>query len=65
MRRGFCAECSSTLTYRSTQYPDYLTSAIASLDNPEAVVPTYHIHTDSQLPWLSIQDEHPRYRKGK
>ncbi|MFM5679390.1 GFA family protein [Aeromonas veronii] len=65
IRRGFCAECGSTLTYRSTQYPDYLTLAIASLDNPEAVAPTYHIHTDSQLPWLLIQDEHPRYRKGK
>jgi len=45
IRRGFCAECGSTLTYRSTQYPDYLTLAIASLDNPEAIAPTYHIHT--------------------
>nr|WP_254203137.1 hypothetical protein [Aeromonas sp. FDAARGOS 1416] len=49
----------------STQYPDYLTLAITALDNPDAVAPTYHIHTESQLPWLPIQDEHPRYPKGK
>ncbi|MFB2864715.1 GFA family protein [Aeromonas sp. MdU4] len=65
IRRGFCATCGSTLSYRSTQYPDYLTLAIASLDNPAAVAPTYHIYTDSQLPWLRLSDEHPRYPKGK
>ncbi|MFQ1974641.1 GFA family protein [Aeromonas veronii] len=61
IRRGFCAECGSSLTYRSTQYPvpstqypEYLTLAITSLDNPDAVAPTYHIHTESQLPWLPI-----------
>jgi len=65
IRRGFCAKCGSTLSYRSTQYPEYLTLAIASLDDPESIAPTYHIYTCSQMPWLPIQDEHPRYPKGK
>ena len=65
IRRGFCAKCGSTLSYCSTQYPEYLTLAITSLDNPEAVTPTYHIYTCSQMPWLPIQDDYPRYPKGK
>lgn len=65
IRRGFCAKCGSTLSYRSTQYPEYLTLAIASLENPESVSPTYHIHTASQMSWLPIRDDYPRYPKGK
>ncbi|MEH8116543.1 GFA family protein [Aeromonas allosaccharophila] len=65
IRRGFCAKCGSTLSYCSTQYPEYLTLAITSLDNPEAITPTYHIYTCSQMPWLPIQDDYPRYPKGK
>lgn len=65
IRRGFCAHCGATISYRSVEYPDYLTLAITSLDHPETVQPTYHIYTDSQQPWLPIADHHPRYPKGR
>ena len=61
IRRGFCPECGSSLSYRSTQYPDYFTLSIASLDDPDLVSPKYHIHTDSQVSWLSIDDDCKRY----
>ncbi len=61
VRRGFCSECGSTLTFRHEGHPDYLTLAIASLDEPERVAPTYHIYTDSQIPWFEITDGHPRF----
>ncbi|GGC65465.1 GFA family protein [Undibacterium terreum] len=65
IRRGFCPQCGSTLSYRSTAHPQYLTLSITSLDSPDAVRPTYHIYTDSQVKWLTIDDDCERYPKGK
>lgn len=65
IRRGFCPLCGASLSYRHLDYPDYLTLSIASLDDPEQVRPTYHIHTDSQVSWLPIADACPRYAKGR
>lgn len=63
-RRGFCGQCGSNLSFRNTRYPEYLTLAIASLDDPSRVKPTYHIYTESQVAWLKIQDDCPRFPKG-
>jgi len=62
IRRGFCPACGSSLSYRSTQYPDYLTLSISTLDDPDLVEPNYHIHTASQVSWLTIDDDCKRYR---
>lgn len=61
IRRGFCACCGSTLTFRSISHPRYLTLAITSLDDPAQFQPTYHIYTESQVPWLTIDDNCQRY----
>lgn len=64
-RRGFCAKCGSSLSYRDTRYEDYFTLSIASLDNPDLVKVNYHIHTDSKVAWFNIEDDCPRYAKGQ
>jgi len=61
IRRGFCPACGSSLSYRSTQHPDYFTLSIASLDEPDLVKPNYHIHTSSQVNWLVIEDGCKRF----
>ena len=61
IRRGFCPNCGASLSYRSTQYPDYFTLSIASLDEPDLVRPNYHIFTGSQVSWLVIEDDCKRY----
>uniref|UniRef100_Q0HRI9 Glutathione-dependent formaldehyde-activating, GFA n=1 Tax=Shewanella sp. (strain MR-7) TaxID=60481 RepID=Q0HRI9_SHESR len=65
VRRGFCAHCGCSLTYRHTEYPDYLTLTIASLDDPELVQPNYHIYTDEQPSWLKIEDNCQRYPQAR
>lgn len=61
VRRGFCHQCGSQISFRDTRYPNYITLSIVSLDEPNTVQPTYHIHTDSQLKWLSLNDNCTRY----
>jgi hypothetical protein len=41
--------------------PDFLDVTLASLDDPEAVRPTYHIWTTSRVDWFDIADDLPRY----
>ncbi|WP_394133098.1 GFA family protein [Shewanella maritima] len=65
VRRGFCAACGASVSFRDTRYPDYYTIAITTLDEPNTVQPTYHIYTQSQLQWLTIKDECPRYQQGQ
>ena len=61
IRRGFCSTCGSTLSYRHKKHPEYFSLAIASLDDPDAVRPTYHIYTASQMKWFQIDDDCKRY----
>ena len=64
-RRGFCSACGSSISFRDTGYPKYYTLAIASLDDPNLVSVNYHIHTASQLEWLCIKDDLPKYRGSR
>ncbi|QYJ94387.1 GFA family protein [Shewanella spartinae] len=65
IRRGFCQQCGTSISYRSTDYPDYYTLSIASLDDTNAVAPRYHIYTDNQPDWLKIADDLPKYRQSR
>ena len=64
VRRGFFAKCGSTLSFRHTRYPNYLTLAIASLDDPNLVKPTYHIYVESQVDWFKVDDDCKRFPQG-
>ena len=65
IRRGFCGNCGSSISYRSVDYPEYLTLSVASLDDPNQVVPTYHIYESQSVRWLAINDGLPRYSKSQ
>lgn len=63
--RGFCPQCGTSLSYASIEHPQYLTLSIATLDDANQVQPRYHIHTQSQLTWLTITDTCQRYLKER
>lgn len=65
VRRGFCFECGSSISFRDTRYPDYYTLTIVSLDDPNAFHPNYHIHTSSRPEWFSILDELESHAGGR
>lgn len=61
--RTHCGRCGSPMTYtsdRNTQVDIYA----GTLDDPAAIVPTYHVFAGEQLPWFEIADALPRYAKG-
>jgi hypothetical protein len=37
---------------------------LGSLDQPDAVRPDDHVWTESQLPWLRITDDAPRFPRN-
>ncbi len=59
--RGFCARCGCTLATFEDAFPDWMQVTLGSLDRPQDVTPVDHIWTDSQLSWLRIDDDLPRY----
>ena len=60
--RGFCGNCGSSLLirYYAPEESKFLIMMTACLDKPEDSAPTWHGCTESQMPWLDIQDSLPR-----
>ena len=59
--RGFCAACGSTLTMHESVLGDRVQVSLGSLDRAEDVRPDDHVWTESQLTWLRIEDDLPRF----
>ena len=59
--RGFCPVCGSTLSMREPVLPDRVQVSLGSLDRPDLVRPDDHVWTNSQLPWLEVVDDLPRF----
>jgi hypothetical protein len=63
--RFFCPDCGSQLGYLRAEQPVDMELNLASLDRPEALAPAYHIYTSTQLPWLHIADDLPRFLEAR
>lgn len=61
--REFCSRCGTQLFSGSSAYPQSRTVKIASLDDPAAIHPIAHLHTEKRIPWACIEDGLPRYLK--
>ena len=58
--RGNCGTCGSPVTFYNTNYPDLIDVTLATLDHPEDIPADMHIYTDSQLPWMTLDQHLPR-----
>jgi len=59
--RWFCADCGTPLAMRVDHQPDTLDFTIATLDEPGAVAPGFHIWTRSRITWFDTDDNLPRH----
>ena len=58
VKRGFCADCGSPITYQRSD-ADFLVIWIGTLDEPAAFEPRAHWWTDSKIPWVDIHANLP------
>ena len=58
--REFCARCGTQMVFR-LDGSGTVDVNVASLDEPAAFPPEYHIWTASRIPWFQTADDLPRY----
>lgn len=57
VRRGFCADCGTPMTYEPDGHFPEIT--IATLDDPTRIAPAIQVGTESALPWFRTLHELP------
>lgn len=59
--REYCGACGTPLTIRVEFQPDTIDFTIATLDEPDAVPPGFHIFRASKVAWFDTADNLPRH----
>jgi hypothetical protein len=60
--RSFCADCGTGLFYRNAEMlPDVVEVQVATLDDPDALLPTMQIQTAEEIGWMKTAHELPRF----
>jgi hypothetical protein len=63
-KRGFCADCGSSLFFRSRRWPDEIHIARANVEGDLDIEPGVHVSYGSpEVPWFKFTDELP-HRHG-
>jgi hypothetical protein len=60
-RRRFCTRCGTPLTIEVDYQPETIDFTVASLDDPDAVAPGFHIFRASRIAWFETADQLPRH----
>jgi hypothetical protein len=63
--RQFCEHCGATITYSNEQWPDTIDITIATLDTPDAMVPTEHIWMEDAVSWDRPNDGLSQFARSR
>lgn len=61
VRRGFCANCGTPMSYQADKFPDEIHLYIGTLNDPGRFVPEFHVFHAERIPWFDTADTLPRY----
>jgi hypothetical protein len=61
-RRMFCSNCGTPMAYESDKYPDEIHLYLSSLEDPEILIPQFHVHCAEKHSWIVISDDLPQYK---
>jgi len=59
--RGFCSKCGTPLYMKVDHQPETVDFSVATLDDPAAVEPGFHIFWSSRVAWFRPDDVLPRH----
>ncbi|HEV2595048.1 MAG TPA: GFA family protein [Sphingomicrobium sp.] len=62
-RRTFCGECGTPFLMKVDHQPETVDFSVATLDQPDTIVPTFHIFWESRIGWFAPDDKLPRHEK--
>ena len=61
--REFCGNCGTPFLMKVDHQPETVDFSVATLDDPVAVAPAFHIFWSSRIGWFEPKDELPRHDK--
>lgn len=59
--RGFCTRCGTPLYMKVNHQPETVDFSVATLDDPDAIRPEFHIFYASRIGWAEAADDLPRH----
>ncbi|MCI4661394.1 MAG: GFA family protein [Neomegalonema sp.] len=60
VRRSFCPDCGTPMSFAADRWPGETHFYIATLDAPALIAPQKHFHHDERLAWLHLADDLPK-----
>ena len=64
--RQFCNQCGSSISFTASHAKGKtIEIALALFETPPGAEPDAHIFTDSQVPWININDGLPRFKRHR
>lgn len=63
--RLFCKACGTPLLMRDNEGATTIDLSLATLDDPDAVPPGFHIFYASRIAWADACDDLPRYPRSR
>lgn len=64
MKRGFCGQCGTQLTYEHVDAPSDIELTTLSLDEPSQVPPTKEIWLSERVAWVAVNAKLEHYAHG-
>lgn len=64
VRRWFCTKCGTQIGASYAYLPGQIYVPVGVFDQVADLAPELHAHAGSQVPWLSIDDDLPRYMES-
>jgi hypothetical protein len=61
--REFCGRCGTPFLMKVDHQPETVDFSVATLDNPDAVAPRFHIFWGSRIDWFNPGDDLPKHEK--
>ena len=63
-RRGFCAQCGTSLFFEGDKWPDDIDVTVGSADDASSLAPTLHVWARKRLPWSATLSRLPAHVAG-
>jgi hypothetical protein len=63
--RSFCGDCGTQLYMEVDHDPETVDVTVASLDDPDATPPEFHIWHASRIGWFETRDDLPRFHAAR